>query len=377
MWLQIAEIKPSRVYGKEGEASVAGVVSLTPFLCNSYIVLKILCLVLCSWNTTQTSVVLLLVWLLFSAVPNENSPAHQHYPLFPKQCHGLVFPKSLLFLCCFTNRAQISPWHQLGSQHRHQKGAVPKDRTPNWSQQPASPGLTISGLHFFRKADAAEDLWSSAGFPLNIFSPLLCDLKSYSVPYQEFIRVYSFYSGNFARDASAPAALKKTLMFDGLLWQLTGLQSEQPYTSLCLPAAGDGPAKHNNLLKSQVLSPKLPRSAGKCSLAPPREPVLPDLLVIRNGAELKDWMFTKQKQNFGANSVLHNPAWSSPGAGARYRMWSFCHLGRRRSKMGCRFLEPEKGRALSPLISIKRSEVFLLLLTLNLLWIWSKWQHSK
>lgn len=48
MWLQIAEIKPSRVYGKEGEASVAGVVSLTPFLCNSYIVLKILCLVLCS-----------------------------------------------------------------------------------------------------------------------------------------------------------------------------------------------------------------------------------------------------------------------------------------------------------------------------------------
>lgn len=151
--------------------------------------------------------------------------------------------------------------------------------------------------------------------------------RSYSVPYQGFIRAYSFYSGNFARDASTPPALKKTLTFDGPLWQLTGLQSEQPYTSLCFPAAGDGPAKHNNLLKSQVLSPKLPRSAGKCSLAPPREPALPDLLVIRNGADLKDWMFTKEKQNFGENSVLCNPAWSSPGVRARYSMWSFCHLG--------------------------------------------------
>lgn len=112
-------------------------------------------------------------------------------PFFPKQCHSLVFLKSLVFLSCFTNRAQISPWHQLGSQRGHQKGEVPKDRTPSRSLQPASPGLTVSGLHF-RKADAAEDLWSSAIFPLNIFSPLLSDLKSYSVPYQGLIRACSF-----------------------------------------------------------------------------------------------------------------------------------------------------------------------------------------
>lgn len=52
--------------------------------------------------------------------------------------------------------------------------------------------------------------------------------------------------------------------------------------------------------------------------------------------------FTKEKQHFGANSVLHDPACSSPGAGAGYRMWSLCHPRRRRSKLDTGPLKQKK-----------------------------------
>ena len=155
-----------------------------------------------------------------------------------------------------------------------------------------------------------------------LFFPLCCVIwsKSGSVTYQGLIGAYSFYSVNFASNASATPGLKEKLdiwwAFVAVHWAAAGgavhvplpfslLETGQPSTTIWFI---------KNTSVRPVAAPWCWEMFTSWGPAPPDGQVA--LLVTKNGAGLKTGGVHKRKTAVWGKSALSDPAWGSPGDGA-------------------------------------------------------------